>query len=42
MHINEVMKVFPVEIELYGFDNGSGLPVKWTPYLGPGGAEVKV
>jgi hypothetical protein len=26
MHIAEVMKVFPVDIELYGFDLGSGLP----------------
>jgi hypothetical protein len=26
MHIAEVMKLYPVEIELYGFDNGSGLP----------------
>ena len=26
MHITEVMKIFPVVIELYGFDNGSGLP----------------
>jgi hypothetical protein len=26
MHITEVMKIFPVIIELYGFDNGSGLP----------------
>ena len=26
MHIAEVMKIFPVEIELYGFDIGSGLP----------------
>jgi hypothetical protein len=26
MHIAEVMKLFPVEIELYGFDMGSGLP----------------
>ena len=26
MHITEVMKLYPVEIELYGFDNGSGLP----------------
>jgi hypothetical protein len=25
-HIAEVMKLHPVEIELYGFDNGSGLP----------------
>jgi hypothetical protein len=25
-HITEVMKIFPVEIELYGFDLGSGLP----------------
>jgi hypothetical protein len=26
MHIVEVMKIFPVEIDLYGFDMGSGLP----------------
>jgi hypothetical protein len=26
MHIAEVMKIFPVKIELYGFDMGSGLP----------------
>jgi hypothetical protein len=26
MHISEVMKIFPIEIELYGFDSGSGLP----------------
>lgn len=26
MHIREVMKVFSVDIELYGFDAGSGLP----------------
>src|SRR5690242_14924671 len=26
MHITEVMKVFSVDIELYGFDLGSGLP----------------
>src|SRR5438309_99584 len=26
MHITEVMKIFPVDIELYGFDMGSGLP----------------
>jgi len=26
MHITEVMKIFPVVIELYGFDNCSGLP----------------
>jgi hypothetical protein len=26
MHIKEVMKLFPVDIELYGFDAGSGLP----------------
>jgi hypothetical protein len=26
MHIREVMKTFPVSIELYGFDVGSGLP----------------
>ena len=26
MHITEVMKIFAVEIELYGFDAGSGLP----------------
>ena len=26
MHIKEVMKVFPVSIDLYGFDAGSGLP----------------
>jgi hypothetical protein len=26
MHINEVMKIFAVDIELYGFDCGSGLP----------------
>jgi hypothetical protein len=26
MHIAEVTKHYPVEIELYGFDNGSGLP----------------
>jgi hypothetical protein len=25
-HINEVTKVFPVGIDLYGFDSGSGLP----------------
>jgi hypothetical protein len=25
-HIAEIMKIFPVEIELYGFDAGSGLP----------------
>ncbi len=25
-HIAEVMKIFPVDIELYGFDSGSGLP----------------
>ena len=24
MHINEVMKIFAVDIELYGFDSGSG------------------
>jgi hypothetical protein len=26
MHIQEVMKLFPVNIDLYGFDGGSGLP----------------
>jgi hypothetical protein len=26
MHIKEIMKIFPVDIELYGFDSGSGLP----------------
>ena len=26
MHIIEVMKIFAVDIELYGFDAGSGLP----------------
>jgi hypothetical protein len=26
MHIKEVMKLFPVDIELYGFDSGCGLP----------------
>jgi hypothetical protein len=26
MHIKEIRKIFPVEIELYGFDMGSGLP----------------
>jgi hypothetical protein len=26
MHIREIKKIFPVEIELYGFDLGSGLP----------------
>ena len=26
MHIREIRKIFPVEIELYGFDMGSGLP----------------
>ena len=26
MHINEVMKLFPVNIDLYGFDGESGLP----------------
>jgi hypothetical protein len=26
MHIAEVAKIFPVEIELYGFDTGAGLP----------------
>jgi hypothetical protein len=26
MHILEVMKIFPVDIDLYGFDGGSGLP----------------
>jgi hypothetical protein len=26
MHIREVMNIFPVEIELYGFDTGTGLP----------------
>src|ERR1700722_12477693 len=26
MHISEVMKIFAVDIELYGFDCGSGLP----------------
>jgi len=26
MHIAEMRKIFPVEIELYGFDAGSGLP----------------
>lgn len=26
MHINEAMKLFDVNIELYGFDGGSGLP----------------
>jgi hypothetical protein len=25
-HISEIRKIFPVEIELYGFDMGSGLP----------------
>ena len=25
-HITEVMKIIPVDIELYGFDNGTGLP----------------
>jgi hypothetical protein len=25
-HIAEVMKLFPVEVELYGFDTGTGLP----------------
>jgi hypothetical protein len=27
MHITEVMKLFPVQIELYGFDTGTGLPL---------------
>jgi hypothetical protein len=26
MHISEISKLFPVEIELYGFDTGDGLP----------------
>lgn len=26
MHITEIQKIFPVQIELYGFDTGSGLP----------------
>jgi hypothetical protein len=26
MHITEAMKTFPIDIELYGFDLGSGLP----------------
>lgn len=26
MHIAEIAKIFPVEIELYGFDTGEGLP----------------
>jgi hypothetical protein len=26
MHINEITKIFPIEIELYGFDSGAGLP----------------
>ena len=26
MHISEISKIFPVEIELYGFDTGNGLP----------------
>jgi hypothetical protein len=26
MHITEIQKIFPVEIELYGFDTGSGMP----------------
>ena len=26
MHINEVMKLFPVSVDLYGFDGGSGMP----------------
>jgi hypothetical protein len=26
MHIAEIREIFPVEIELYGFDTGSGLP----------------
>jgi len=26
MHISEIAKIFPVEIELYGFDTGEGLP----------------
>jgi hypothetical protein len=26
MHINEVTKIFPVDIELYGFDRGAGMP----------------
>jgi hypothetical protein len=26
MHISEVAKIFPVQIELYGFDTGAGLP----------------
>ena len=27
MHIAEITRVFPLEIELYGFDTGAGLPV---------------
>src|SRR5947207_10304090 len=26
MHIAEIAKIFPVKIELYGFDTGTGLP----------------
>jgi len=26
MHISEVKKVFPIEVELYGFDTGAGMP----------------
>ena len=26
MHIREISKLFPVEIQLYGFDTGTGLP----------------
>lgn len=46
MHINEVMKCFPIEIELYGFDNGSGLPAPvdyrdMPHYFRPGLYEMK-
>ena len=30
MHINEVMKLFAVSIDLYGFDGGSGMPPQPT------------
>jgi hypothetical protein len=26
MHIAEIAKIFPLNIELYGFDTGTGLP----------------
>ncbi len=54
MHIAEIMKIFPVEIELYGFDTGVGLPPAkdyrdyphyFEPgqyYMNPAGLEQKL